>query len=92
MDALAQPQDLRVESEPPPLTRRQEQIVHLLSLGYTAQEIGVALGIATRTVRAHVDALRLKLHVDRQREICRAYRELYGRDPYSLASRGTDTG
>jgi DNA-binding NarL/FixJ family response regulator len=92
MDAVAESEVFPAKSEPPPLTRRQEQIVYLLSLGYTAKEIGDALGVATRTVRAHVDALRLKLHVDRQREICRAYRELYDRDPYSLASRGTNTG
>ncbi len=73
-------------ASPLTLTRRQEQVVRLLALGYTVAEIGAVLGITPRTARAHVDALRMKLGVGRQRHICRAYREMFGRDPSSLAA------
>jgi DNA-binding NarL/FixJ family response regulator len=65
-------------------TRRQMEVVHLLARGYTVDEIGAALEIAPRTARAHVDVLRVKLRVGRQRLLPCAFREATGIDPYSL--------
>ena len=62
-------------------TERQYQVLRLLAMGHTADEIGAAIGISTRTARAHIDVLRSKLGVARQRQIPMAYRVLTGRDP-----------
>lgn len=43
------------------LTDRQRQVLDGLSCGWTLAEIGFRLGIRTRSVRHHVDALKLKL-------------------------------
>src|SRR5258708_5488793 len=42
-------------------TLRQRQIVQLIAAGLFNEEIGATLGISERTVRAHCEALRLKL-------------------------------
>jgi DNA-binding NarL/FixJ family response regulator len=68
----------------PSFTRRQEQVVKLLALGCTAEEAGAELGISARTVRAHVDVLRVKLGVARQRLIPSQYRRITGVDPLAL--------
>jgi DNA-binding NarL/FixJ family response regulator len=61
----------QVALQPPSvkLTPRQRQVLELVRLGYTNAEIGVALGIATRTVRLHTDALKRKLSVDSRRRL-----------------------
>ena len=66
------------------LTRRQQQVLRLLAMGLTVDEIGAELGITPRTARAHTDALREKLTVQRQRQIPMAYRRLTGLDPLML--------
>jgi DNA-binding CsgD family transcriptional regulator len=43
------------------LTDRQRQVLDGLICGWTLAEIGYRLGIRTRSVRHHVDALKLKL-------------------------------
>jgi DNA-binding NarL/FixJ family response regulator len=68
----------------PSFTQRQKQVVRLLALGCTAEEAGAELGISKRTVRAHVDVLRVKLGVARQRLIPSQYRLITGVDPLSL--------
>jgi len=62
------------------LTGRQREVLTLLARGWTAAEIGVELAISTRTVRAHLDALRLKLGARRCRELPALYRRLSGVD------------
>jgi DNA-binding NarL/FixJ family response regulator len=57
------------------ITTRQREVLTLLARGWTAAEIGGELSISTRTVRAHLDALRMKFGVRRCRElpaICRS--------------------
>jgi DNA-binding NarL/FixJ family response regulator len=67
-------------------TERQLQVVELVARGYTAMEIGAELGIATRTARAHIDALRSKLGVARQRLIPNAFAHATGIDPLRLSA------
>lgn len=64
------------------LSRRQKQVLALLASGLTDEETGVRLGISARTARAHVDALKRKLGVNRRRELPGAYRALTGKDPF----------
>jgi DNA-binding CsgD family transcriptional regulator len=63
------------------LTPRQKEVLRLVAMGHTAEEIGSALGISARTARAHTDALRSKLGVSRRRQIPMAYRRVTGKDP-----------
>ncbi len=53
----------------PTLTARQREVLALLRQGKTAIEIGAALGITPRTVKAHKDVLRRKYGVERAREL-----------------------
>jgi DNA-binding NarL/FixJ family response regulator len=62
------------------ITHRQREVLTLLARGWTAAEIGTELAISTRTVRAHLDALRLKLGARRCRELPALYRRLSGVD------------
>lgn len=57
------------------LTPRQVQIVRLIDEGMTYEEMGDALGIAPRTVKAHTDTIRIKLNVKRKRHIPKALRD-----------------
>ena len=74
------------------LTERQRQVVQLIAQGYSNVEIAERLGISPRTVKAHSDALRTKLHVSRRRHIPAAFRDLTGEDPHALASLGSERG
>jgi ATP/maltotriose-dependent transcriptional regulator MalT len=65
----------------PALTQRQLQVVGLIALGCSNEEVGRRLGISPRTAKAHCDALRLKLGVARRRQIPAAFRTLTGEDP-----------
>lgn len=65
---------------PPALTRRQLQVLARLARGELDSEIAAALGIRRRTVRMHVDVLRMKLGVSHRREIFSTYRRLGGKD------------
>jgi two-component system NarL family response regulator len=47
----------------PPLTQREQEILALIAIGKTNQEIGVMLYIAPGTVRVHVHAILQKLEV-----------------------------
>jgi DNA-binding NarL/FixJ family response regulator len=66
------------------LTERQRQVIQLIAQGYSNVEIAEHLGISPRTVKAHSDALRTKLRVNRRRQIPAAFRELTGEDPHAL--------
>jgi LuxR family maltose regulon positive regulatory protein len=65
----------------PRITDRQRQVVELIAAGCSNEEVGLRLGISTRTAKAHADALRRKLGVARRRQIPAAYRALTGEDP-----------
>jgi DNA-binding NarL/FixJ family response regulator len=74
------------------LTERQRQVIHLIAQGYSNVEIAEHLGISPRTVKAHSDALRTKLRVNRRRQIPAAFRELTGEDPHALESLESQRG
>ncbi|MHB8468521.1 MAG: response regulator transcription factor [Gaiellaceae bacterium] len=63
------------------LTERQLQVVELIALGCSNEEVGFRLGISARTAKAHCDVLRQKLGVPRRRQIPAAFRMLTGEDP-----------
>src|SRR5580765_892132 len=63
------------------LTVRQRQVVELIALGCSNEEVGERLGISARTAKAHCDVLRQKLGVPRRRQIPAAFRTLTGEDP-----------
>ena len=66
------------------LSPRQSQVIGLIAWGCTDAEIAQELGITLRTVRAHGDALKLKLGVRRRKGLVAAYRHLTGTDPATL--------
>jgi len=63
------------------LTQRQREVVELIALGCSNEEVGQRLGISPRTAKAHCDVLRQKLGVPRRRQIPAAFRTLTGEDP-----------
>ena len=63
------------------LTERQRQVVELIALGCSNEEVGERLGISARTAKAHCDVLRQKLGVSRRRQIPAAFKMLTGQDP-----------
>jgi DNA-binding CsgD family transcriptional regulator len=67
----------------PALTERQIQVVELIAVGCSNEEIGRRLGISPRTAKAHCDVLRQKLGVPRRRQIPAAFKTLTGEDPLS---------
>jgi DNA-binding CsgD family transcriptional regulator len=70
-----------ITGTPPALTERQLQVVGLIALGCSNEEVGRRLGISPRTAKAHCDALRLKLGVPRRRQIPAAFRTLTAQAP-----------
>jgi ATP/maltotriose-dependent transcriptional regulator MalT len=77
---------------PSGITARQRQVVELIAEGLSNEEVGAALGISSRTAKAHCDVLRQKLGVRRRRQIPVAFRLLTGEDPLAarLASARAD--
>ncbi len=73
---------VRIGVEVITLSQRQKQVLSLLAEGLTDDGIGRRLGISARTARAHVEALKRKLGVERRREIPSAFHRLTGRDPF----------
>ena len=63
------------------LTERQRQVVGLIALGCSNDEVAERLGISARTAKAHCDVLRQKLGVPRRRQIPAAFKSLTGQDP-----------
>ena len=74
---------------PPGITDRQRQVVELIAVGCSNEEVAKRLEISPRTAKAHADALRQKLGVSRRRQIPAAYRILTGDDPLEGALAGT---
>lgn len=48
--------------KPPTLTTRETEILQLVSIGMTSQEIADKLGVTKHTTDKHMDAVRFKLH------------------------------
>jgi pimeloyl-ACP methyl ester carboxylesterase/DNA-binding CsgD family transcriptional regulator/class 3 adenylate cyclase len=63
-------------TETPDLTRREQEILHLVATGLTDQEIANALFLSRRTVNAHVARILAKLDVRTRREAARRGQEL----------------
>ena len=63
------------------ITVRQRQVIELIAQGLSNEEVGLELGISPRTAKAHSDALRQKLGVQKRRQIPIAFRLLTGEDP-----------
>jgi LuxR family transcriptional regulator, maltose regulon positive regulatory protein len=61
------------------LSDRQLEVVRLVAQGMSDQQIAEQLGISHRTVKAHIDAVRYKLHLKRRRDV-----------PMELLRRGID--
>ncbi|HZT90649.1 MAG TPA: helix-turn-helix domain-containing protein [Gaiellaceae bacterium] len=80
--------------DPTGITPRQREVVELIAQGLSNEEVGHALGISSRTAKAHSDVLRQKLGVARRRQIPIAFRLLTGEDPLasSLESARADNG
>ncbi len=53
------------------LTKREKQVAVLVALAQTDQQIANALFISVRTVRAHLDTVKEKLHLSNRTAICR---------------------
>jgi ATP/maltotriose-dependent transcriptional regulator MalT len=66
---------------PPVITDRQREVIELIAVGCSNEEVAHRLGISPRTAKAHSDVLRQKLGCSRRRQIPSAYRALTGRDP-----------
>ena len=70
-----------LKSAIPTITERQLQIVQLIAVGRSNEEVSTRLGIAPRTAKAHTDVLRQKLGVPRRRQIPAAYMAATGDEP-----------
>jgi DNA-binding NarL/FixJ family response regulator len=59
------------EKKPPELdlTDRQREVVGLIEQGLSNNEIANELGISTRTVKAHTDAIRVRHQIGKRRLI-----------------------
>ena len=76
------PKEVRqIPRQVPTFTDRQIEVVRLIAAGCSNEEVGLKLGISSRTAKAHADALRQKLGVARRRQIPAAYRALTSEDP-----------
>jgi DNA-binding NarL/FixJ family response regulator len=64
------------------ITDRQVEVVRLIARGFSTDEVAAELGIKARTAKAHADALRWKLGVEKRRQIPEAYMAKTGDDPY----------
>lgn len=68
----------RVGDLPPTLSRREHDVVRLVTDGLTNDEIGSALGITTRTVEAHLGRVFERAGVASRTELAsRAIREAW---------------
>ena len=76
----------------PSITVRQLQVIELIAMGCSNEEVGERLGISARTAKAHCDVLRQKLGVARRLQIPVAYRLLTGEDPLSRSLRPVSSG
>jgi DNA-binding CsgD family transcriptional regulator len=80
------------ESRTPNFTGRQVEVVRLIAVGCSNEEVGKRLGISPRTAKAHADTLRQKLGVPRRRQIPAAYRAVTGDDPLAQSLEPTGLG
>jgi DNA-binding NarL/FixJ family response regulator len=74
----------RQPMQPKHLTARELEVVALVATGYTDDEIANALFISVRTVRSHLDRIRVKTGQRRRAELTRWYLRRTG-DPIGSA-------
>lgn len=63
-----------LRSSSPGLTPREHDVAVLAARGHTSSEIGAQLGIATGTVKKHLERVKAKLGVNKKSELVRAFR------------------
>jgi DNA-binding NarL/FixJ family response regulator len=63
-------------------TERQKEVIRLIAVGFTAQEMGTFLGISERTAKAHCDVVRRKCGCYWRREVPIVYMILTGDNPF----------
>jgi len=80
-----------IHHKPVTLADRQRQVVELIAVGCSNEEVGRRLGISPRTAKAHADVLRRKLGVARRRQIPAAYRATTGEDPLAPSLERSDS-
>jgi DNA-binding NarL/FixJ family response regulator len=74
--ALSERETVRPAAEPDRLTRREQEVLELLARGYANKRIARELGIAEKTVKAHIGRVLAKLGVaDRTQAALLAVRE-----------------
>lgn len=61
---------------------RKQEVVHLLARGFTVPEMAAELGLGQRTVKSHIEQMRLAFGGVPRREIPRAWFVLTGENPY----------
>jgi DNA-binding NarL/FixJ family response regulator len=68
-DRVAKAKPAAVPARPhSPLTSRELEVLGLLRQGFTNADIGRLLGVSERTARAHVEAIKSKLHCNHRAE------------------------
>lgn len=73
IDAFSQPQKSKIKTSQLPLTKREFELLDLLSKGLLYKEIGNTLGITTGTVKQHIHKIYDKLQVNNKTEAINLY-------------------
>lgn len=81
------PTDVRAEEELAKLSKREEEVLDLLSQGYLYKEISNVLGISGHTVDTYLRRIYEKLHVNSRTQAAAMYLELKGRKPTTPSAR-----
>jgi DNA-binding NarL/FixJ family response regulator len=71
LDAFAGSLPARVDPELDQLTTREREVLRYIARGYLYKEIALQLGIAVKTVEAHVSAVLRKLQLSTRHELSR---------------------
>lgn len=70
----------------PPFTEKQIEVVRLLAIGDTKEEIAEKMGCGERTAKYYCDTLRRKLRVEFSRQVPLAYFQQTGDNPWPTRS------
>jgi NarL family two-component system response regulator LiaR len=77
IDAFSAPKDDPEKANNLPLTKREYELLELLSQGLLYKEIGSQLGITTGTVKQHIHKIYNKLQVNNRTEAINRYLNRY---------------